>query len=96
MTRNDVLIVGAGPSGLFTACELARHGVEVRLIEREVRPHRQARATAVQPGTLEILDSVGLLFAVPRLRRARPTDPRVRPGHVRASLHDLRGHRLPL
>jgi 2-polyprenyl-6-methoxyphenol hydroxylase-like FAD-dependent oxidoreductase len=61
MTRNDVLIIGAGPSGLFTASELARHGVEVRLIEREVRPHRQARATAIQPGTLEILDSVGLL-----------------------------------
>ena len=61
MTRNDVLIVGAGPSGLFVAAELARHGVAVRLIEREVRPHREACATAIQPGTLEILDSVGLL-----------------------------------
>jgi 6-methylpretetramide 4-monooxygenase / 4-hydroxy-6-methylpretetramide 12a-monooxygenase len=61
MRRNDVLIIGAGPSGLFAACELARHGVEVRLIERETRPHREARATAIQPGTLEILDSVGLL-----------------------------------
>src|SRR5882757_11149989 len=61
MTRNDVLIIGAGPSGLFAAGELARHGVNVRLIEREVQPHRQARATTIQPGTLEILDSVGLL-----------------------------------
>ena len=61
MARNDVLIIGAGPSGLFTAAELARHGVDVRLIEKEVRPHREARATALQPGTLEILDSVGLL-----------------------------------
>jgi 6-methylpretetramide 4-monooxygenase / 4-hydroxy-6-methylpretetramide 12a-monooxygenase len=61
MTRNDVLIIGAGPSGLFAAGELARHGVSVRLIERELQPHRQARATAIQPGTLEILDSVGLL-----------------------------------
>jgi 2-polyprenyl-6-methoxyphenol hydroxylase-like FAD-dependent oxidoreductase len=61
MARNDVLIIGAGPSGLFAASELARHGVGVRLIEREVRPHRQARATAIQPGTLEILDAVGLL-----------------------------------
>jgi 2-polyprenyl-6-methoxyphenol hydroxylase-like FAD-dependent oxidoreductase len=59
--RNNVLIVGAGPAGLFAACELARHGVGVRLIEREAKPHRQARATAIQPGTLEILDSVGLL-----------------------------------
>ena len=62
MTRNnDVLIVGAGPSGLFAAAELARHGVSARLVERDVRPHREARATAIQPGTLEILDSVGLL-----------------------------------
>src|SRR5499433_3450270 len=58
---NDVLIIGAGPSGLFAAAELARHGVAARLVEREVRPHREARATAIQPGTLEILDSVGVL-----------------------------------
>jgi 6-methylpretetramide 4-monooxygenase / 4-hydroxy-6-methylpretetramide 12a-monooxygenase len=59
VTRNDVLIIGAGPSGLFAAAEFARHGVKARLIEREVRSHREARATAIQPGTLEILDSVG-------------------------------------
>jgi 2-polyprenyl-6-methoxyphenol hydroxylase-like FAD-dependent oxidoreductase len=61
MTRNDVLIIGAGPSGLFAAAELARHGIEVRLIERELQTHHEARATVIQPGTLEILDSVGLL-----------------------------------
>ncbi len=36
MARNDVLIIGAGPSGLFAAAELARHGVKARLVEREV------------------------------------------------------------
>jgi 6-methylpretetramide 4-monooxygenase / 4-hydroxy-6-methylpretetramide 12a-monooxygenase len=61
MTRNDVLIIGAGPSGLFAASELIRYGVDVRLIEREVRLHRETRATTIQPGTLDILDSVGLL-----------------------------------
>src|SRR5918998_4340216 len=61
MARNNVLVIGAGPSGLFAASELARHGVDVRLVEREVRPHHEARATAIQPGTLEILESVGLL-----------------------------------
>jgi 6-methylpretetramide 4-monooxygenase / 4-hydroxy-6-methylpretetramide 12a-monooxygenase len=75
MTRNDVLIIGAGPSGLFAAAELARHGVHARLIEREVRAHREARATAIQPGTLEILDSVGLLppflDAAEHVRRSR-------------------------
>jgi len=61
VTQDDVLIIGAGPSGIFAAAELARHGVQARLIERDVQPHRQARATAIQPGTLEILNCVGLL-----------------------------------
>lgn len=61
MTSKDVLIIGAGPSGLFVAAELARHGVAARLVERELQPHREARATGIQPGTLEILNSVGLL-----------------------------------
>jgi 2-polyprenyl-6-methoxyphenol hydroxylase-like FAD-dependent oxidoreductase len=82
MTRNDVLIIGAGPSGLFAACELARHGVGVRLIERELRPHHEARATAIEPGTLEILESVGLLppflAAAVRVRRSRLYGPQMR------------------
>ena len=61
MSAKDVLIIGAGPSGLFAAAELARHGVQARLIERDLKPHREARATGIQPGTLEILESVGLL-----------------------------------
>jgi 2-polyprenyl-6-methoxyphenol hydroxylase-like FAD-dependent oxidoreductase len=61
MAQENVLIIGAGPSGIFAASELARHGVTARLVEQEVRPHYEARATAIQPGTLEILDSVGLL-----------------------------------
>lgn len=56
----DVLVVGAGPSGLFTASELARHGIRARVVEREPAPHRQARATGIQPGTLEVLQRAGL------------------------------------
>jgi len=59
-----VLVVGAGPSGLFSAVELARHGVTSRVVERQPRPHRQARATTLQPGTLEILHQAGLLDQV--------------------------------
>jgi 2-polyprenyl-6-methoxyphenol hydroxylase-like FAD-dependent oxidoreductase len=79
MARNNVLVIGAGPSGLFAASELARHGVDVRLIEREARPHHEARATAIQPGTLEILESVGLLSpfleASEHVRRVRVYGP---------------------
>jgi 6-methylpretetramide 4-monooxygenase / 4-hydroxy-6-methylpretetramide 12a-monooxygenase len=59
-TGTEVLVVGAGPSGLFAAVELARHGVQARVVERAPEPHRQARATALQPATLEILQQAGI------------------------------------
>ena len=57
----DVVIIGAGPAGIFTACELARYGVRARLLERSPEPHRQARGTALQPATLEVLHRAGVV-----------------------------------
>lgn len=75
---DDVLVVGAGPSGLFSALELARHGVKARVVERDPEPHHQARATSVQPATLELLARAGvvdaLLAASEHLRFARVLD----------------------
>jgi 2-polyprenyl-6-methoxyphenol hydroxylase-like FAD-dependent oxidoreductase len=56
-----VLIVGAGPAGLFAACELLRHGVMPRVVERRRTPHHEARGTALQPATLEVIDRGGLI-----------------------------------
>jgi 2-polyprenyl-6-methoxyphenol hydroxylase-like FAD-dependent oxidoreductase len=60
-TAATVLIVGTGPAGLFAACELLRHGVRPRIVERRLEPHHQARGTALQPAVLEMLDRAGLI-----------------------------------
>ena len=74
----EVVVIGAGPSGLFAAAELARHGVVARVLERLPAPHHQTRATAIQPGTLELLARSGLvdevLAASVHVRSARVVD----------------------
>ena len=62
----SVLIVGAGPGGLFAACELLRHGIKPRIVERRLAPHRETRGTLLQPAVMEMLDRAGL--AQPFLR----------------------------
>jgi 2-polyprenyl-6-methoxyphenol hydroxylase-like FAD-dependent oxidoreductase len=56
-----VLIVGAGPAGLFAACELVRHGVTPRIVESRLEPHHETRGTALQPAVLELIDRGGLI-----------------------------------
>jgi 2-polyprenyl-6-methoxyphenol hydroxylase-like FAD-dependent oxidoreductase len=56
----DVLIVGAGPTGLMLANQLVRRGVRPRIIERHDGPAQQTRALGVQARTLEIYEHLGI------------------------------------
>ncbi|MGH6886314.1 MAG: FAD-dependent oxidoreductase, partial [Geminicoccales bacterium] len=60
MSENPVLIVGAGPTGLVLALELARRGVPVHLIDRRPEPLGRDRATVVKSRSLEVLQFLGL------------------------------------
>src|SRR5277367_395256 len=57
----SVLIVGSGPAGLFAACELKRHGVMPRIVEKRLAPHHETRGTALQPAVLDIVERAGLI-----------------------------------
>src|ERR1700731_2168545 len=59
----DLLIVGAGPTGLVLALWLARLGVRVRIIDKTAEPGTTSRALAVQARTLEFYRQIGLADA---------------------------------
>lgn len=56
----DVAVIGAGPTGLMLACELALAGVGVRVLERRTEEPNITRAFAVHARTMELLDARGL------------------------------------
>ncbi|WP_407561795.1 FAD-dependent monooxygenase [Streptomyces sp. 184] len=60
----EVLVAGAGPTGLTLACELLRRGVAVRLIDRAEEPMRAPKALSLWPRALDILDDLGVGAAV--------------------------------
>jgi 2-polyprenyl-6-methoxyphenol hydroxylase-like FAD-dependent oxidoreductase len=57
----DVLIVGAGPTGLMLACWLARLGIHPLVIDKKEGLTRDSRALAVQARTLETYDALGIV-----------------------------------
>ncbi|MFC4561758.1 FAD-dependent monooxygenase [Nocardiopsis mangrovi] len=60
----DVLIIGAGPTGLTLAVDLARRGVHAVLVEAAPAIPRQSRGKGLQPRTLEVLDDLGVIEEV--------------------------------
>lgn len=62
--RTDVLIVGAGPSGLMVAVCLAKLGVDAVIVDGKDGPTRESRALAVQARSMELYDQLGLVDRV--------------------------------
>jgi 2-polyprenyl-6-methoxyphenol hydroxylase-like FAD-dependent oxidoreductase len=67
----DVLVVGAGPTGLTLAARLHEFGASVRIVDQTLDPVHESRALAVQPRTLEVLRSLGL--AAELVHRGNPS-----------------------
>jgi 2-polyprenyl-6-methoxyphenol hydroxylase-like FAD-dependent oxidoreductase len=83
----DVVVVGAGPTGLMLACELALGAVKARLLEERTHAPNITRAFAIHARTLELLDAHGL--AEDLLARGVPVYEAAPPGGTMLSLRDL-------
>lgn len=59
-SKPRVLVVGAGPTGLTAAVELARRGVDVKLIERRTSSSGLSRAVGLQPASIALLQPSGV------------------------------------
>ena len=60
-TAIDVLIVGAGPTGLTLACDLARRGVNFRIVDKIATYFAGSRGKGLQPRSLEVFDDLGIV-----------------------------------
>lgn len=58
--QHDALIVGAGPTGLTMAIELARQGLRPRVVEKASQPSQTSRALGVHARTMEYFERIGL------------------------------------
>jgi len=60
-TDISVLIVGAGPTGLILACDMARRGVNFRIVEKATEYAAGSRGKGMQPRSMEVLDDLGVI-----------------------------------
>ena len=61
----DVVVVGAGPTGLALACGLRAAGIAVRVLDKAAGPAVTSRALGLQPRGVEVLDRLGALGDLP-------------------------------
>ncbi|MTE15120.1 FAD-dependent monooxygenase [Nocardia aurantiaca] len=60
----QVLVAGAGPTGLTLAIDLARRGIAVRIVDKAGEFFAGSRGDGLQPRTLEVFEDLGVLDAV--------------------------------
>ncbi len=60
ISNTRVLVVGAGPTGLTAAVELARHGLRVEVIDRRIEASTLSRAVGILPQSLKLLEPSGV------------------------------------
>ena len=60
----DVLVVGAGPTGLTAACEALRHGLSVRIVDRKQGRSTYSKALVTHARTLEVFETMGVADAM--------------------------------
>lgn len=88
----DVIVVGAGPSGLTVAAELAGAGARTLVLERRTEGV-QSRAGTILPRVLELFDARGIADRFIRKTREISAYP-FRPSHIWAGFHPIEWHHL--
>lgn len=58
--KTEVIIVGAGPTGLMAACQLQRFGIEFIIVDVKSQPTKESKATILTARSLEIYQQMGL------------------------------------
>lgn len=89
--QTEVLIIGAGPTGLMAAAWLHKFGIDTHIVDAKSGPTRESRALALQARSLEIYRQLGLIDEVQR--RAIPTG-ELRPGIGKRSFKSIKLNRL--
>ncbi|HYD91764.1 MAG TPA: FAD-dependent monooxygenase, partial [Flavobacterium sp.] len=58
--QTQVIIIGAGPTGLALACQLHRYGIDFVILDKNPETTHLSKAMVVHARTLEIFDEIGL------------------------------------
>ncbi|MHA7262057.1 FAD-dependent monooxygenase [Arthrobacter sp. TMN-37] len=82
----DVLMVGAGPTGLMLATWLRRLGIDAMLVDAKAEPTRESRAIGLQSRTMEIYDQLGVIEPVLDQAQKALT---LKPGYGRRSFGEI-------